>query len=167
MVRIRNVGGGPVIVGERYLYPGESLLVADGPAVLLLAGRPGELAGEGGVTDAGVINHAPTGDKPLLSSEHLPTLPGDEEAFWDGEEPPRPDDGVVVGLPIAAKDNLRAIRGIGPRTAEALASLGVDSYVSLLGWDAAVLARALDGSSRAQVERWQAEARSLLTRLDG
>ena len=143
MVRVRNVSDGPVVVGEKYLDPGESRLLDSGWAAVVLAQHPAQLAGEA----------------------------VGEEAFWDGEEPPRAGDGVTeegghsMGGHKAAP--LRAIRGIGPRVEEALHSLGVDSYAALVGWDAGVLAAALDGSSLAQVERWQAEAHKLMTRLDG
>lgn len=54
---------------------------------------------------------------------------------------------------------LREIWGIGPRIAEALAGLGIDTYAALIAADATWLAEALDGSNAAQVERWQAAAR--------
>lgn len=143
MVRVQNISDGPVVVNERYLYPGESLLVDSRQAAGILIQHPERLVSEA----------------------------TQEESFADGEEPPRPGDGVTeegghsMGRHKAAP--LRAIRGIGPRVEEALHSLGVDSYDDLVGWDAGVLAAALDGSSQAQVERWQAEAHKLMTRLDG
>lgn len=141
MVRIRNVGDGPVVVGEKYLYPGELRLVTDGQAAA--------------VVGAGMV--VVWDDNGALSAEEPRPSPAPEQEFWEGEE----------HRPSVRRDNLRAIRGIGPRVAEALTVLGVNSYADLVGWDAGLLAAALDGSSQAQVERWQAQARTLMTGLDG
>lgn len=139
MVRIRNVGNGPVVVGEKYLYPGESRLVSSDQAAAAIAQHPGRLAGQ----------------------------PTKEQVFAEGQEPTPDADGVLLNDAPPQKDNLRAIRGIGARTAEALGVLGIDSYAALVAADADDLALALDGSSVAQVTRWQEQARQLLNRLDG
>lgn len=149
-VRIYNAGDGPVVVNERYLYPGESLLVDSRQAAAILIQHPERLVSEGEEGKRQEEKAKVSDDNDALSAEDSP---GD--AFWEGEEP------------AAVRDNLRAIRGIGARVEEALRHLGIDSYVALAGWDAGVLAAALDGSSLAQVERWQAEALKLMTRLDG
>ena len=142
MVRIRNVGDGPVVVGEKYLYPGESRLVNRDQAAAAIAQHPDRLVGQ----------------------------PTKEQPFVEGQDP-RPDaDGVEAEGGHKAtprQDNLRAIRGIGARTVEALGVLGIDSYTALVGADADALALALDGSSVAQVVRWQEQAAQLLNRLDG
>lgn len=142
MVRIRNVGNGPVVVGEKYLYPGESRLVNSDQAAASLAQHPDRLAAQ--------------------STK--------EQAFAEGEDPRPHADGVTVEGGHEAtprQDNLRAIRGIGARTAEALAFLGVETFQALVNADADELDLALDGSSVAQVERWQEQAQQLLNRLDG
>ena len=74
--------------------------------------------------------------------------------------------GSTDGVSAGSTDDLKAIRGIGPRTAEALGSLGVESYTDLAAWDTEALARALDGSSVAQVERWQGQALAMLSRSE-
>lgn len=58
-------------------------------------------------------------------------------------------------------DDLTVIRGIGPRTAEDLASVGVTRLADLAAADATDLARRLNGSSVAQVERWIVQAQDL------
>jgi predicted flap endonuclease-1-like 5' DNA nuclease len=58
-------------------------------------------------------------------------------------------------------DNLTVIRGIGPRTAEDLASMGISTFAALAGADAAVLAARLNGSSVAQVEGWIVQAQDM------
>ncbi len=139
MVRIRNVGNGPVVVGEKYLYPGESRLVNTAQAAAAIAQHPDRLVGQ----------------------------PTRQQAFAEGQEPTPDADGVVLNDAPPQKDNLRAIRGIGARTVEALGVLGIDSYAALVAADADDLALALDGSSATQVTRWQAQAAELLNRLDG
>lgn len=138
MVRIRNVGNGPVVVGEKYLYPGESRLVNSDQAAAAIAQHPGRLVGQ----------------------------PTKEQAFAEGQEPRPNADGVVLADAPPQKDNLRAIRGIGARTEEALGVLGIDSYVALVAADTDALALALDGSSVAQVKRWQSEAAKQMNRMD-
>lgn len=145
MVRVRNVGSGPVVVGEKYLYPGESRLVTDGQAAAVLGCGMVEVLG-------GIDVLAWDDNKALSVDTSTPSpSPAPEQAFWEGEEKPG-----------AVRDNLRAIRGIGARVEEALTILGIGSYADLVGWDAGVLAAALDGSSQAQVERWQAQARTMI-----
>ena len=58
-------------------------------------------------------------------------------------------------------DDLTVIRGIGPRTAEDLASVGVTRFEDLAAADAEELARRLNGSSAAQVARWIVLAQDL------
>lgn len=65
--------------------------------------------------------------------------------------------------PVSDKaDDLTEIKGIGPKFAEQLSGLGIDSFAALAAADADALADALDGP--AAVESWISEAR---TRLEG
>lgn len=59
---------------------------------------------------------------------------------------------------IYAPDRLAAINGIGKRTQEALHVAGVLTFRQLAEADPDALALALDGSSPAQVRKWQADA---------
>jgi predicted flap endonuclease-1-like 5' DNA nuclease len=58
-------------------------------------------------------------------------------------------------------DDLTVIRGIGPRTADDLASVGVTRFADLAAADAGDLARRLNGSSVAQVKKWIVQAQDL------
>lgn len=72
---------------------------------------------------------------------------------------PAPDPAQEPPTEDTDHNPLREIWGIGPRIAEALEGLGIDTYAALIAADATWLAEALDGSNAAQVERWQAAAR--------
>jgi predicted flap endonuclease-1-like 5' DNA nuclease len=132
MVRLRNVSSGLVMVGERYLFPAEARLVDEATAAAAERGNVGALERW---NEAAPIPD----DKPLLSAQE--TADGGRQT---------------------AGDDLTVIRGIGNRVAEALGTLGITSLGDLAGWDAAVLAKALDGSSQAQVEKWIVRAQDLL-----
>ncbi len=62
------------------------------------------------------------------------------------------------GAGVFLPDRLTAIKGIGARTAEALGAAGIWTFQQLAHADPDALAAALDGSSPAQVKRWQADA---------
>ncbi len=121
MVKIRNSSNGLLMVGERYLLPGETRLVSEA----LAAQYPGLVVGAG-LVPVPTPAPDPAQEPPTENTDHNP---------------------------------LREIWGIGPRIAEALAGLGIDTYAALIAADATWLAEALDGSNAAQVERWQAAAR--------
>lgn len=150
MVLLRNVSGGLVMVGERYLFPGESRRVDEATAAEAERGSGEALERKSGEASE---------DKALLSSEGEPSPPAPLPESGEGRphpSPPQSGEGAVV-----SGDDLTVIRGIGPRTAEALVLMGVDSYAVLAAADAVELAAALDGASRAQVERWIVQAQDL------
>jgi len=75
---------------------------------------------------------------------------------------------AAIGDPVADEvlrpghvDDLTVIRGIGPRTADDLASVGVTRFADLAAADAGDLARRLNGSSVAQVKKWIVQAQDL------
>ncbi len=125
MPKIRNSSNGLLMVGERYLLPGETRLVSEA----LAAQYPGLVVVGAGAGTSPAPPPAPTPDP-------------------DQTEEPPPD-----------HNPLRENWGVGPRIAEALAGLGIDTHAALIAADATWLAEALDGSNAARVERWQAAAR--------
>ncbi|MDH3606024.1 MAG: helix-hairpin-helix domain-containing protein [Acidimicrobiia bacterium] len=66
-------------------------------------------------------------------------------------------DSPVAAAPGAAEDDLTAIKGIGPKYSEQLASLGVTSFTQLATADPATLKASFD--ARASVEDWIAQAK--------
>ncbi len=88
--------------------------------------------------------------------EHQPAPAGD----WAGRpklkavpEPSR----VETPEPAAGRDDLTDIKGIGPKYAEQLADLGINSFAALAATDPVDLSRRL--GPRAGVEDWIAQAK--------
>jgi len=63
--------------------------------------------------------------------------------------------------PQAAADDLKEIKGVGPKYSQQLADLGITSFASLASADPDTLAAAFD--ARAEVEDWIAQARARTT----
>jgi hypothetical protein len=62
----------------------------------------------------------------------------------------------------APADDLTQLRGIGQRTADDLASLGIATFAALVEADTVYVAERLNGSSERQVAGWQRQARERL-----
>ena len=62
-------------------------------------------------------------------------------------------------LPFTEMDDLTVINGLGPKSAQALADSGVDTFEDLLAQDPEVLAEA-SGLRDADISAWQTEIRA-------
>jgi large subunit ribosomal protein L21 len=60
--------------------------------------------------------------------------------------------------PEAAGDDLKEIKGVGPKYSQQLADLGITSFASLAAANPETLAAAFD--ARAEVEDWIAQAKA-------
>jgi len=158
MVRLRNVSSGLVMVGERYLFPGESRLVDGETAAAVLASSPGVVVASHPDHSGSLLELSD--DKPLLSSEE-PSPPAPLPKSGEGGEEPHPSPPQIgEGADVSLSDDLTVIKGIGPRTAEVLAGLGIDSFVSLAGADVGRLVTAKVGNAKL-IEGWIVQAQDL------
>ena len=71
---------------------------------------------------------------------------------------PDPTEPTPETAAAAAADDLKEIKGVGPKYSQQLADLGITSFASLAAADPETLAAAFD--ARAEVEDWIAQAKA-------
>lgn len=120
---------------------------------------PASLAALWGLTpledDAAEDSGGRTTEDEADAGDDRPQTTGDGPSAEGGD----PESPVDAGH---ASDDLTVIKGIGPRTAEDLMSVGVFTFADLAVANAHDLARRLNGSSPRQVQAWIDEARQWL-----
>ena len=148
---VRNEARYGLRIGGDLVEPGEVWRGARGFVMIALRRYPGRLS---------IVEPSPPA--PLPGSGEGRPHPSPPQ-FGEGAEPPPslPHFGGGVDQGQSVEDDLTAIRGIGPRIAEVLAGMGIDSYAALAQADAAALDRGLDGSSERQARGWIEQAQAL------
>lgn len=104
--------------------------------------------------------------KPEPAAEPAPEPMASPEPAPSGDPHARPDSGreTAAAPAVGAGDELTAIKGLGPKAAEKLQTMGVTRYAQIAAWsdeDVARFDRELSARGRIVRDEWVAQAKSL------